>query len=145
MIKYLHTDTLFYHQDYPDRLVKLQDEHWKPLIKWVEEEFGVSLKTTTGMMGIKQDSDTVKKLDAYVDSTFSPIMLSGFEKVVMTTKSYVIGLALISDHLNVKEAVTAARVESLSQTQVWGEIEDAHDLEIREMERQLSCAVAYKF
>ena len=56
-----------FHEDYPPQLVKLQDEHWKPLLAWVSSTFNVQVKTYEGILGNKQADDTSLKLGAVVE------------------------------------------------------------------------------
>ena len=69
---------------------------------------------------------------------------TGFERATIQTKSFLIALALTKRRLSVDEAVAAARVETLAQTAMWGEVEDAHDVEVEEMRRQLASAMLYR-
>lgn len=75
----------------------------------------------------------------------------------MSTKSFLIGLAVVKRYLNVEQAAQAASVEVDSQIQVWGEVEDstshvspfsehtsefllAHDVDYQDVRRQLGSA-----
>lgn len=64
---------------------------------------------------------------------------------MITSKSFIIALALIEGHLTVSEAVEAARVEITSQTAVWGNVEEAHELELQFTRRQLASSVLFLF
>ena len=50
--------------------------------------------------------------------------LIAFERIVMSTKSFLIGLGVIERHLNIDEAAKAAQVEVQAQILRWGEVED---------------------
>ncbi|KAI8813804.1 hypothetical protein BJ742DRAFT_787508 [Cladochytrium replicatum] len=141
--RFIHTDSICYMHDFPDKLLELQDERWKPLIQWTLDTYGAELKTTMGIFSVKQSDETVSKLRAIVES-FDPIKLAAFEKAVLTTKSFVIGLALAERRITVEEAVNAARVELDAQISRWGEVEDSHDVDHADMTRQLG-AVACAF
>jgi ATP synthase F1 complex assembly factor 2 len=43
--------------------------------------------------------------------------------------------------ISVEEAAKAARVEVMAQTQLWGEVEDTHDVEVEDMIATLGTAV----
>ena len=47
------------------------------------------------------------------------------ERATYATKSFIIGLALVSKHLTVEQASLAATVEVCSQIERWGEVEDS--------------------
>lgn len=66
----------------------------------------------------------VRNLDIYSRCS-ADNCCSAFERAVHSTKSFVIGLALIEGHLTVEQASDASRVEVLSQIARWGEVEDS--------------------
>lgn len=47
------------------------------------------------------------------------------ERATYASKSLIIGLALVTKHLNVEQASLAATVEVNSQIERWGEVEDS--------------------
>jgi chaperone required for assembly of F1-ATPase len=47
------------------------------------------------------------------------------ERATLSTKSFIIGLAVVKKHLTVEEAAQAASAEVNSQIEVWGEVEDS--------------------
>ncbi|SRR6266702_1978490 len=82
LLKYLDTDTIWYcssfffglarppdtprfsfHQDYPDPLVRLQDEHWNPLLAWARDTFNIELLTSQSVLFSAQPDATKKILD----------------------------------------------------------------------------------
>lgn len=48
LLKYVHTDSICYQQDYPSSFVELQEKYWNPIIEWIEETYQLEIKTTTG-------------------------------------------------------------------------------------------------
>ena len=62
----------------------------------------------------------------------------------MCSKSFIVALALITRHMPVEEAVTAARVETLAQIARWGEVEDTHDVEVEDLRKQLASTVLHR-
>ncbi|KAJ3297572.1 ATP synthase complex assembly protein atp12 [Borealophlyctis nickersoniae] len=123
LIKYLQGDSVCYHQDYPDSFVKMQDDAWRPLIAWVEQEMGMKVSTTTGFSSVKQSEELVAKMRAVMED-FNPLTLAAFEKAVLSTKSFIIGLAVVRRRISVEEAAKAASLEVLHQIDRWGEVED---------------------
>lgn len=47
------------------------------------------------------------------------------ERATLTTKSFIIALALVKKHIGPEEACLAAHVEVNSQIERWGEVEDS--------------------
>lgn len=121
---YFDTDATCYHEDYPETLTKLQDKHWKPLIAWASETFGVQINTTTGIFAVAQPKETREKLKSVVQE-MDPLQLAAFEKAVMSSKSFLIGLALVKGAWTVEQAAQAAHVEMNAQIERWGEVEDS--------------------
>jgi ATP synthase F1 complex assembly factor 2 len=136
LMAFLHRDTLCYHQEYPQSLVKVQEEQWMPLLRWAEQRYGVELKTTDGIFGIQQPDQTAHRLREYIRG-FSPLKLAAFEQAVLSSKSFIISLALLERHINAQQAAELALAEILCQVKAWGLVEDGHDLEIEHIHHQL--------
>lgn len=102
----------------------LQKEHWDPLIKWVNQKYGVSIAPHTELFGSKLPTEVTDKLAAAV-AQFDIFKLAAFEKAVHTSKSFIIALALVEGHITVDQAAQAAHVEVQSQIDRWGEVEDS--------------------
>lgn len=56
---------------------------------------------------------------------FTTDFFSAMERATYGSKSLIIALALIKNHLTVEEAALAATVEVNSQIERWGEMEDS--------------------
>jgi len=63
------------------------------------------------------------------------------ERATYTSKSFLIGLALVKGHLSIERAVKASQVEVDSQMDKWGEVEDSHDVEREDTTRLLGSAL----
>jgi chaperone required for assembly of F1-ATPase len=57
-------------------MVDMQNKYWKPLLDWVNSEFGTSLKTTYGINSIKQSERDIQILRNHIN-TFDSITLAG--------------------------------------------------------------------
>ncbi|KAI8929339.1 hypothetical protein BC831DRAFT_422658 [Entophlyctis helioformis] len=139
LISYVHTDSVCYQQSYPDSFVQLQNQYWQPLIEWLKAEHNLEIKTTDGILSVRQTDEVVAYLRNMV-AQFDDIKLAAFEKAVMRSKSFIIGLALVERHINVEFAAIAGRLEVIHQINRWGEVEDTHDTDREEMKRQLGAA-----
>ncbi|KAI9218579.1 hypothetical protein BC828DRAFT_388234 [Blastocladiella britannica] len=137
LMKFLQTDATCYLQEHPQVLVDLQETHWVPLVDWARKRFGVELRTTTSLLAPAQPAATTATLRAHVE-TYSPLQLSAFERAVLTSKSFVIGLALVEGAVSAEEATAAASVEVQAQIDVYGEVEDAHDVDREDLQRTLA-------
>ncbi|KAJ3340056.1 ATP synthase complex assembly protein atp12 [Gonapodya sp. JEL0774] len=141
LCKFIHTDTICYRQPYPDPLIRLQQRHWDPLIKWLQDEYRITLHSTDGILSVHQEEQAVQKLRDIL-TELDPFELAAFERATLHTKSFVTGLALVKRAITAEEAAAAARVEVQFQIDMWGEVEDAHDVDAAEMKRHLGAAVA---
>lgn len=65
-----------FHETFPDRLVKLQDAHWIPLIEWVEKTYDVKIELYESILNTRQPDATVLKLGSVV-SDFDAFKLAG--------------------------------------------------------------------
>jgi chaperone required for assembly of F1-ATPase len=82
MFKYLDTDTIWYgtqistnhthspdtrwvsfRQEHPEALVRLQKDHWDPLLTWARDTFDIELLTTDSLLLNAQPEATKRKLD----------------------------------------------------------------------------------
>ncbi|KAI0713433.1 ATP12-domain-containing protein [Earliella scabrosa] len=139
LLKYFETDTICYHADGPAVLVKLQEQHWNPILEWARSTYHVDIAVSNSFLVPTQSSDTVQKFDEVL-SRFSSWEMAAMERATYTSKSFLIGLALVARHINVDQAAQAAHVEVNSQIERWGEVEDSHDVDYHDMRRQLGSA-----
>ncbi|CAJ0835387.1 21865_t:CDS:10 [Entrophospora sp. SA101] len=123
LIKYLDTDTICYQEPFPESLVNLQKEHWDPLINWIQSTYNIEIKSTHSIIGIKQPIQSKEKLHSIINK-FDGLKLAAFERATIISKSFIIGLGLVERKLSVEEAAKAARIETISQTMRWGQLEN---------------------
>lgn len=102
----------------------LQNQHWSPLIDWVNETYDLSIEPYKELFGTKQPQQVADKLAAVI-ATYDSWKLAAFEKAVHTSKSFIIALALVEGRLSVEDAAQASHVEVQSQIDRWGEVEDS--------------------
>jgi ATP synthase mitochondrial F1 complex assembly factor 2 len=114
LLKYVHTDSVCYMQDYPESFIILQEKHWVPLHSWLKDAHNIDIKTTNGISPIKQDADIIDKFRAIIES-YDDFKLAAFEKAVLRAKSFIIGFALIEKQISVDEAVTSSSLEVIQQ------------------------------
>ncbi|KAI8372267.1 hypothetical protein EDC96DRAFT_552098 [Choanephora cucurbitarum] len=140
LFTYFDTDSICYFEELPEVLTNLQDKYWKPIIEWTEKTYQVKINTTNDIFAVTQPEETKAKLRSVVEQ-MDPLGLAAFEKAVMSSKSFLIGFALVHHGITVEQAAQAAHVEMNAQMERWGEVEDSHDVE-REYIRQTLGSVA---
>ncbi|THH08630.1 hypothetical protein EW146_g8930 [Bondarzewia mesenterica] len=139
LLKYLDTDTICFHQDDPPPLVRLQNEHWIPLLEWTRSRFGVEIMTFDSVLFYSQPAETKNKIDE-VMRNFDSWEMAAMERATYATKSFIIAFALVHKHITAEQAALAAQVEVSSQIERWGEVEDSHDVDYHDVRRHLGSA-----
>lgn len=166
LLKYLDTDTLLVFSpvlEYEGTLRQAQEDIYRPIIKSMEEFFqpyaqkGEIVKLTyldsdkhglVGNLQTKTTRDAVKKWLESLD-TWDLVAL---EKATLTAKSFLSGVLILrsqdpndKDRLSLEEIAKAATLETIYQTERWGEVEDTHDVDKVDIRRNLAtCAlIAY--
>lgn len=143
LMHYLETDTILFPEETPAALVRMQHLHWDPLFAWVKDEFGVELSVAQGFSPARQNAETVQQLRQEVER-MNNWELAAFERAAYASKSFIIALALCRGRLTAHEAADASHVEVRSQIELWGEVEDSHDVDYHDIRRALgsvSCSL----
>ena len=128
ILNFLETDTVLFYGEEPPELLRAQMEQWSPVILWFRDRFGVSVEPTTDVMTAPVQSADLNILDKYLMS-YSEEALHGFSFAVDALKSLILATACVERRLSISEAVSLARLELSVQTQSWGSVEWAHDIE----------------
>lgn len=134
-----------FHETHPRILVELQKERWDPILAWTAERFGTPpVRTFEGVFGVEQDPEVIRVLREYI-GTFNGWDLAAFERVVRTSKSFLVALRLVDavrmgrdNEFGVDAAAQAADVEVESQTHRWGQVEDTHDVDHADLRKTLA-------
>ncbi|EDO18536.1 hypothetical protein Kpol_2001p41 [Vanderwaltozyma polyspora DSM 70294] len=167
LLRYLDTDTLLVFSpasEFEGALRKEQNKLYLPVIDSIENfltEFAndpIKLNILDadihGLRGNQQDLNTKEAAKKYLES-LSYWDLAIFEKIVLTTKSFICGILLLQGksnsvnklalEYNVEDIVRYATLETIHQVDRWGEVEDTHDVDKRDIRRNVNAAavVAY--
>ncbi|KAJ3413617.1 ATP synthase complex assembly protein atp12 [Chytridiales sp. JEL 0842] len=141
VLRYIHTDSVCYHEEGPQTMVEMQERLWDPLIEWVNKEFGVDVQKTYGIGGLKQSEKTVAAFREYLQG-LTNLELAAFERATLSSKSFIIALALLKRAISVEFAVEAARLEVNHQILKWGEVLDAHDVDTEVLKKDLGSVIS---
>ena len=136
LLRYFDTDALCFHEPEPEVLARLQRERWEPLIDWVRQTYDVEIHTTEGLSVAQPPASRAKMAELL--PPMSVLDLAAFERSVMTSKSFLLSLALVNAHIDAEQAALAAEVEVASQASAWGAVDDSHDVDHAELRRQLA-------
>lgn len=125
--KYAETDLVCYRAETPSDLVEMQTKHWQPLLDWFEQELGIHLISTTGLLPQQQNEDDLSKVLIRLQ-TLDDHELSVVSVVTQAAGSVVIALALKHGEISADQAVKASQVDEIHQSQLWGL---DHEAEVR--------------
>ena len=114
----------------------MQKQYWMVVLDWLRHEEQLEIQSTEGVLAVKQPASVIDFFSKFLKG-LSDIQLAGFERSVISTKSFLLTYALFKKRVDVEFASTAARLEVLHQIQKWGEVEDSHDTDREELKRQL--------
>jgi chaperone required for assembly of F1-ATPase len=121
---YGESDLLCYRAEGPAPLVRRQTERWDPILAWAQQFYDVVFELATGVMHMRQPSETVERLDAAVAAR-DPFALAGLSPLVTVSGSLLIALALAEGALALDAAWAAATLDEQWQAEQWGEDTEA--------------------
>lgn len=167
LLRYLDTDTVLVFSpkdELEGKLRRAQDDMYLPIIGSMEKFLGqyskqnITLKILDadvhGLRGNAQDPETLAAARKFLDS-LSSWDLAIFEKTVLTTKSFICGILLLQNkaainplkglEYTMEDIARAATLETIYQTERWGEVEDTHDVDKRDIRRNVHAAAIAAF
>ena len=128
--RYGLSDLLCYWAEGPKDLVDIQHNLWQPLLDWAADSLGVKFRTTSGIIHIQQDNETLEKLRSIIGK-FDNEELTSLHDFTTILGSVVIGLATLSGKLGVNDAWNAGMIDTEYQKGRWGKDEQAVEREKR--------------
>jgi chaperone required for assembly of F1-ATPase len=120
LMVYVDTDTLCYRSSGSDKLAKLQQQHWDPVLAWAKQLLGATWETTSGVMPVEQP----KKLHASIEKRLRKLeamQLAGFCLLASGLSSLALALAAFEKHLDIDTAFRLSRLEEDTQAEAWGQ------------------------
>lgn len=163
LLRYLDTDTLLIfspNDEFEGALRKEQDELYLPIMASVEkflqkfhpEQATVKLafldSEIHGIRSNRQSKATQIAAENFLD-LLNVWEFVAFEMAVMSSKSFICGIYTIKllneseeeMKMDLEKIIRACSLETLYQTERWGEVEDTHDVEHENIRRNLTSAV----
>jgi chaperone required for assembly of F1-ATPase len=117
-------DVVCYRAGSPSDLVRRQALAWDPLLVWVEERFGATLRSADGLAFVEQDKSAIAALDTAL-AVHDEFSLAALYAAAALCGSLVIALALSERTLNAEDAFAAANLDRIYQAERWGWDEEA--------------------
>ncbi|EPZ32537.1 hypothetical protein ROZALSC1DRAFT_26775 [Rozella allomycis CSF55] len=140
LFRYLDTDTLRYFEQTDKNLVKLQESNWLPLVEWASHLLNTELEVVNGIIGLTSslDKEIVSQRILNLTKDVNHNTFAAFERAVISSKSMIVGLALVLGKISSKEAIEISLLEINYQKSRWGSIDEFHLLEPATLQRVFS-------
>lgn len=132
------TRSIYSYFDPDPETLALQRAAWLPIISSIKNQYGLESLHTTERLASMRQPDAVTSTARTILSDLAPFQLAGFEQLTREFKSLLLPLALHADLITVEAAASAALLESETQSQKWGSIDEFHALQQSQMRRNAS-------
>lgn len=119
VLKYGGSDLVCYFAAHPPALVRLHEEHWKPLLAWLKEEHGIAFEAISGIQHHPQPSAALDKLKQIIEG-LGAADFTIVQSATASTGSIAIALALLEGKISAEQAYEAACVDEVYQLKTWG-------------------------
>ena len=119
VVNYGHTDLVCYRASSPFELVKWQADHWDPVLTWLEEKFAIKLKAGQDITPFEQNSRTIEKFSARINS-FDNFLLCGFSEMVPLLGSLILSFAYLYGYGSKEQIWQLSRIDEEWQAKKWG-------------------------
>lgn len=118
ILKYVHTDLLYYQVDEPPEVKAAQGLYWNPWIKWAEKKFNCTIKTTIGLAALEQSRD----LEIRIAETIMEMSHDHFTIFQICTPlcgSVIMGLAFTTGAADINDMMQAAFAEENVKEEIY--------------------------
>lgn len=143
LLPYLDTDTLLViapQKDCEGRLRADQLAKFGPVVEDACKVWGVSklnyLDTETQLFGNYQTQETKEKVMQWMES-LDDWKFASLERATTAARSLIVGMNVALQRRSVAELAQLANLEVQHQTEIWGEVEDTHDVDHEDIRRLL--------
>jgi chaperone required for assembly of F1-ATPase len=131
-------DLVCYRAEAPQELVARQAAAWDPVLDWLRRERGIELGTGAGLRFVEQPPPALQSIAALVGA-LDGFALVALDRAAGLTSSMVLGLAMLSGHLDAAGAFSAAHVDENFQADKWGRDAQA-EARLAHMQDELAAA-----
>jgi chaperone required for assembly of F1-ATPase len=132
---YAATDLLCHRATTPAELVQRQTDQWQPLLDWAADKLSMRLNVVEGILGEDQPPEALVRAAELVGAC-DDFTLAGLDRLTHITGSLVLGLAVVHNRLDGKDAYDIGHMEERYQAEMWGtdtEAEERHEHRLVEM------------
>jgi chaperone required for assembly of F1-ATPase len=113
------SDVVCYRAETPSDLIEREQQAWDPVLAWLNERFGASLRPASGIGFVAQDEAAIGSLHSALlhrDAFF----ISALYAAAALLGSVVLALALSENELDSEEAFARANLDKIYQAERWG-------------------------
>lgn len=119
LVEFFANDLLCYFAQSPKELREKQEQLWLPLIEKLSSDLQIEVKTTTGIIPIKQSDEAIASVSALVSQydlydSFVLRNLTGF------LSSFILAYGVFKGFISAQEAFSLSIVDEEWQEQHWG-------------------------
>ncbi|WKY04633.1 hypothetical protein Q1695_005556 [Nippostrongylus brasiliensis] len=143
ILEYLHGDTVLFWNDESAKLEKYQHVYWEPVIEHANAGLGTSLKPSMNLF----EEEVVSSADAKIVEkwlmSYNFWALTGMQYAVESVKSVLLPYSVVTFKMGADDAVERALIEQKIQTETWGKVEWAHDIEQEELTSRLAAGALF--
>jgi chaperone required for assembly of F1-ATPase len=119
------SDLVCYRAADPPGLVRLQDQHWNPVIDWARDVLGERFVLAQGIVYASQSPEALAKVQDAVAAYNDPVALACLHVLTTMSGSCLIALMAASGAASGETAWQAATVDDRWNIQFWGQDEEA--------------------
>jgi len=145
VMNFLDTDTvLFFSDDGNKALEERQESRWQPIIDWFNDRHQTQIAPSRQSVLVAPNipDDSRAAVRRYLLS-LSLDALHGFATGVDALKSVVLMSGVVDKIISIDDAVKLARLELEVQTDQWGNVEWAHDVELYDTTARVAAAAMF--
>ncbi|MEQ5774820.1 ATPase [Thalassospira sp. NFXS8] len=121
---YGRSDLLCYRAQYPDDLIRRQNDHWQPLLDWAMSEFSISLNVTQGVMPVGQEDASLLAIQDVIEP-LDDHELAALHTLITVSGSVIVGLAVFHRRLTADQAFEISQIDETYAIENWGEDAEA--------------------
>jgi chaperone required for assembly of F1-ATPase len=119
------SDLVCYRAADPPGLVRLQDQHWNPVLDWARDVLGARFVLAQGIIHASQSPEELTKVKEAVKAYDDPVALACLHVLTTLSGSCLIALMAASGAASDETAWQAATVDETWNIQFWGQDEEA--------------------
>lgn len=125
IVAYAGSDLVCYRADRPPDLVKLQQQHWQPVLDWAENRLNATFKSASSITHVQQSEACLMAVRQHIEG-FNPWQLTGVYLLMTLTGSCLLSLMALAKS-PADKIWAAAHVDEDYQISHWGEDHEAFE------------------